>query len=317
MDMYIGQAGDGRAISRYHPRTPRGFKGPRPLETVALHRLHEPEHWHVIGYGLSDLVGKESPDEEWSGWGFELTFRVDGDEEPLWTVDLLTGLANYVISGSHPFGEGHLLDLRGPIRLDTESPITAAMITEDPVLGTFSGPFGWVKFLQVVGLTADELELCRSWSAAGVRDLLSRDDPLLVTRLDRTSIVEGGRWDSEISIGRETEGSSLHELRIATLKLTRTLRRRSVVEMGAGASTALGPALTRELVGVGASFSVVGDSWTLRFTVSEESGWDFDEEGVELRLPLGRVDEASALFDGKLGWHSLDVWPGLWFRIVA
>ena len=37
-------------------------------------------------------------------------------------------------------------------------------------LPILAGPFGEVQFLQFVGLTADELELCRAWSADGVVD---------------------------------------------------------------------------------------------------------------------------------------------------
>jgi len=33
-------------------------------------------HWHIVGYGMSELYAKETDDPEESGWGFELTFRV-------------------------------------------------------------------------------------------------------------------------------------------------------------------------------------------------------------------------------------------------
>ena len=83
---------------------------------------------------------------------------------PYWAVDFLASMARYVQSSGHPFADGHLMDLRGPIRLDSPTDITAAVVVEDPGLTTLAGPFGSVQFLQFVGLTADELELCRSWS---------------------------------------------------------------------------------------------------------------------------------------------------------
>jgi hypothetical protein len=316
IDAHVQAAGQGEAVNRLHPRPGRRSKAPAPLETVSVYRVADPEHWHLVSSGLSELHEKESPDSEWSGLGFELTFRIVSEDEPLWAVNLLANLANYVRTSGHDFAEGHLIDLRGPIRLGTDTGVTAAMIVEDPALAKMSGPFGWVQFLQVVGITADELELCRAWSADGVRDLLARDDPLLVTRLERRSLCEDPRWDEEITQGRQMEGSSLHELRIATLALKSRFRRRTVVEMGAGASTALGPALRRELVGVGASFAVVGDLFTARVTVSEDPGWGFDGEGLELRVPVGRVSDVAALFDGRTGWRRLDIWPGLWLRIV-
>ena len=104
--------------------------------------------------------------------------------------------------------------------------------------------------------------------------------------------------------------------------MTKHFRRPYVIEMGEGAATALGPALRRELVAVGASFPVVGDHSTVRFVVSErfvvsgEAGWKVEDTGMELRVPLERVGDVAALFDGRSGWLNVDLWPGLWFRVV-
>jgi len=234
----------------------------------------------------------------------------------MWATDLLINLAAYVEAGGHPFAEGHLVDLRGPIRLDRDTDVTAAVIVSDPGLEEAAIAEGTAMFLQVVGLTGAELELCRAWSAEGVVGLLRRDDPLTVLRLDREPVVSDPRFTEEIERAMALEGSSLHELHIATLRLRRRLTRRTVVEMASGASTALGPALRRELVGDGATFRVVGDHWTLRFVAAAEAGWGFDEEGIVVTVPRSEVEEVAARFDGRAGWFRLAGVGRLWFRVV-
>jgi suppressor of fused len=339
IDDHVDRADGGPEFDRRHPRPTNRFAGPGPVEAVTIHRIADPPHWHLVTYGLTELDAKESSDPEISGWGFELTLRVaddaspgasgdaiapngaaangeaPGPDPPLWAVDVLASLAAYVRSSGHPFAAGHNLDLRGPIKTDSSSEITAALVVEDPVLASMAGPYGRVQFLQVVGITADELELCRSWSTEGVVDLLSRDDPLLVTRLDRPAVTHDVRFAAEIVERSSREGSSLHELRVASLKLRRRPGR-TTVQMGSGAARALGPALRRELVGDGAAFSVLGDDAELRFAVAENASWWWTDAGLELLLPLDVVERVAALFDGRTGARRVGGWPRLAFRVV-
>jgi hypothetical protein len=317
IDARVSVADGGPARSWYHPRPTRSFTGPGPLEAVGVYLVDG--HWHLVTCGLTELHAKESPDAAISGWGFELTFRVgpaDPDAPPLWAVDFLAAMASYVWSGRHPFAAGHLVDLRGPVKMDTDSVITAAVMVEDPVLGSLPGPFGEVQFLQVVGLTATELELCHAWHADGVVELLSRRDPMLVTVLQRPDLTDDPELAAEAVERAAHDGSALHELRIGTLKLDRSLRRRATVQLGAGAASALGPALRRELVGDGASFVVVGDTSEMRFVVGDRPDWRWTDAGLEAVVALDGVEYVAGLFDGRTGWGRASDWPGLRFRVV-
>jgi Suppressor of fused protein (SUFU) len=348
-DEYVNAADGGPETERVRPRSKR--RRPAPVEEVTVHEIREPHHWHLVTYGLSDLDGTDFagpgssggpgssagpggsaapgsgtpgsgipvsgiPGSGAFGWGFELTFRIEEQEPPLWAADLLVSLAGYVWTSGHPFAEGHNVDLRGPIRLDRATPITAAMIVEDPVLRSLDGPVGPVQFLQVVGLTGGELELCRAWTTDGVRDLLARSDPLLVTRLDRSGVDDDPRWAEEIMRRRAEEGSSLHELRVATLQVYDQRHRGIVAEMGAGAASALGPALRRELLAVGATFSVIGDDCELRFVAADAASWSWAGTVLEIAVPVGIVEDLAALFDGRTGWRHLPAWAELTFRVV-
>jgi hypothetical protein len=335
IDVHVDAADGAPATHRWTPHSAGRSSGPSPLAEITAHRLEAPPHWHIVTYGLSDLSDLEGPEapvaapaeREGSGWGFELTVRLEDPvpvaegEEPQWAVDFLTNLAAYVNSSGHAFAEGHHIDLRGPMRLGTDTRLTAAVVVMDPALGLLDGPLGTVEFLQVVGITADELELCRSWSTEGVVELLARQNPLLVTLLGRDSLLADPDVASEVAERVAGEGSSLTELLVGTLHWSTRRQRRAaagkaVVELGSGASAALGPALRRELVGAGASFTVMSDEQELRFVVSEPPGWTAHDHTLEVRVPLDEVAGLSALFDGRTGSGRRELLPGLRFRVV-
>jgi suppressor of fused len=320
---HVDRIDSGPPSDQFFPRNPRRFQRGGPLHAVTVHALDDPRHWHLVTYGLSELFEKESPDKDVSGWGFELTFRLargDGDDEaPEWASDLLTNLAAYVWESGHDFAHGDHVDLRGPIKLDAETAITAAAIVTDPTLATVRGPFGRVEFLQVVGLTADELELCRAWRTDAVLDLLTSANPLGVTDLDRPSLLDDPAVRERAEAGIGAEGSSLDELRVGTLRLIEHGRRakRVVIQMGAGAAAGLGPALRRKLNGAGATFQMVGGPVKVTFVVAEPARWQLSGRGVEVDVPLAGVDVLAGLFTGKPGSAELPGLRGLRFVVLA
>lgn len=321
LDAHVDGCDGGPPLERYHPQPAHGVSP--PLEEVTLHAVGEPSHWHLVTRGLTELGAKQSPDPTRSGWGFELTLRLgrpEGEEAGRgqdWAVNLLTNLAAYVWTSGNAFAEGHHIDLGGPMRLKTATPITAAAMVRDPGLGAIDTPFGSVEFLQVVGLHAEELELCRSWNTEGVVGLLAERDPWLVTRLDRPSLLADPAVADRIARLAARDGSSLTELRVATLRWTTHRIGAAVLTMGSGAAAALGPALRRELIGPGAAFVVISDPLTARFTVADEAGWRAEGDVVEIDVPLDEVEGLAALFDGRTGQGRRPAWPGLRFRVVA
>ena len=74
---------------------------------------------------MSELFQKESENKEFSGWGFEFTFRLaresGEDEVPMFPMSLLQNLAKYVNSSGNIFGPGHHLPLNGPICSGSEN----------------------------------------------------------------------------------------------------------------------------------------------------------------------------------------------------
>ena len=324
LDAHVDAAHGRPADRRFVPHPAHTRQGPPPLAAVSGHLVvgTRERHWHLVTRGLSQLAAADAgADVLGGGWGFELALRVpEAGDDPEWAVELLTNLAAYVWSSGHPFEVGHHLDLGGPMRLGTTTALRAAAVVDDPGIDALDGPFGPVEFLQVVGLAPDELEWCRAWSTLGVLSLLARHDPDLVSDLDRRSLLDDAAVAAEVAERARADGSELTALHIGTLALRRgRFGRGGVVQLGAGAAAALGPALRRELVGDGASFEVVGDGATVRFEVGASPAWAFGagDEHLVVTVAPGDVGGLAALFDGRTGWGRRPDLPGLRFRVVA
>jgi hypothetical protein len=270
------------------------------LEEVRIYAVEEPPAWHLVTVGVADM-------------GFELTVRLPrpDDELPTWAVDCLVSLVTYARRSGHGFAAGHQVDLRGPIRLDADTAITAAAIVVDPTLGAL----GDVEFLQIVGLTADELELCRSWRTDAVVELLRRRDPHLTTVLERGSLLDDPSFREEAEAGVAADGSALDELNVGSLSWRMRLRS-LVVTLGAGAATALGPALRRRLTHTGAGFVVAGDAGSLRFEVGSPAQWRVEGDSVVVTVPPAEVEALAGLFSGRVGTGTLAALNGVRFTVI-
>ncbi|MGW4464816.1 suppressor of fused domain protein [Micromonospora sp. NPDC004704] len=185
--------------------------GPDPLDGVSFYQRVEPvPHWHIIGYGMSELYAKETENPDESGWGFEFTIRITRDTgdtaPPIWAANLLQNLARYLISSGNRFEPGHHINANGPIRQDHETALTALTFVEDPELGTIPTPHGRVQFLQVVGLTTDEYAQARQRGTNGLLTMLGERQPLLITDLNRPSVTDDQASRTPSEAGRGNDG---------------------------------------------------------------------------------------------------------------
>jgi hypothetical protein len=220
---------------------PWSLGGPDPLDGASAFRVEKPPCWHYVSYGLSDLYDKESEIAEQSGWGFELTFRLARSTDakpPVWPVSLLQNLARYVFQTRNTLGPGHHMPCNGPIAAGQKTDIIAIAFRVDPELGEIETPNGRVRFLQVVGLTDDELLACLEWDTDRVLETLARKDPLLVTDLSRRSMLEDPEVAKQIGDGAARDGSSCGVLFITGLQVKRTDEGTTLV-VGAQAASSL------------------------------------------------------------------------------
>ena len=57
---------------------------------------------------------------------------------------------------------------------NSDSQIKHMLIAEDPQLSVQETPFGRVQFVQIVGLTVDELKAAQHWNGLGVINIFKR-----------------------------------------------------------------------------------------------------------------------------------------------
>lgn len=178
-------------------------------------------HWHFVTYGLSELYYKESPNAEVNGFGLEFTFRLKCEKgeawPPMWPISLLGNLARHVYQSGNVFADGDHMSLNGPIALDRQTDIHAAIFTVDPDAGKIRTVHGWLTFIQVVGITLDELNATRKWDSGGMLDLMRRANGRLVTDLARPSLLSDSEMLTQIQEGIRRDGSSSSALRVDAL----------------------------------------------------------------------------------------------------
>ncbi len=299
-------AADGPVAARHHPRAPQRFRGRGPLGEVIVTRPQG--HWHLVTLGLSELGSKESPDPSVSGWGFELTFRVVSDQEPLWAVELLASLAGYVWSTRRSFAPGHHVELGGPLHLGSTTCLSAAMVVRDPGLGALHGPFGELEALQLLGLTADELEAATAVGNEAVVEVLARGNPLLVTDLERGSAIAG--------LPPPPARSGPIVLEVGTLGWSLGRRGRVSVELGAGAAATLGRVLGRALRRPGGTLRLVGGELEVVLSAGEPAGCEPAGQVLVLSVPPDQIEDFAARLGGPPGSYCHPAWPRLTWRVV-
>ncbi len=195
-----GWAAIDAALARLYPqqiphqfasKTAYDLESASPLPAVAVYAAVNPHHWHAVTYGLSELFEKTSDDPARSGFGFELAVRVPRDPAaevpPAWPVRLLQSLGRYVLATRQGFDTGHRADLGGSLIPGQASALSCLACIPDPLLGQISTPFGALLFLQVVGLTPDELQAMQRLGHAEVVHLLAELDFYGITDPARSS----------------------------------------------------------------------------------------------------------------------------------
>ncbi|WP_457321656.1 suppressor of fused domain protein [Stenotrophomonas sp. P5_B8] len=221
----LGALYPGQEPRHFGTAIPYTLGGQDPLDGISVYWAETPRpHWHYVTYGFSELYGKQSDDLADSGYGFELTFRLaaapgqgaDG-APPVWPMNLLQNLARYVFSSGNVLDAGHHLDANGPIALDSETVLRHLALIQDPQLPPRDTANGRVRFLQVVGLSDDEMAAVRRWSTHGVLQALEAGMPLWITDLARGSLLADASVAAQVAAGSAREGSTTGTLFIETL----------------------------------------------------------------------------------------------------
>ncbi len=269
--------------------------GPDPIDGVSVYRSEKGgPHWHYVTFGFSELYEKESDDPEYSGFGFELTMRLNRageDAPPMWPVSLMQNLARYVFSSGQAFAAGHYLDCNGPVCLDAETKLQALIFVEDSELKSIDTPHGKVNFLQMVAITADELNAAKRWNTVGFSRLLEERYPFLIVDLARESIMADAAVSKKVDEGISKDGSSTGSLFVTQLDCKIGLLGKCQLIFGAHAIPEI-QALLPSRINHGRELFLAGDKSAIRIVPGEKFSYKKNDDVLVLTLT---AEDASAL----------------------
>lgn len=289
--------------------------GDDPLEGVSAFTTEG--HFHYVSYGLSELWDNDTrgfrraPGA--SGFGFELSFRLacgDDKEAPSWPVGMMQRLARYVFRSGNVFRPGDHMDLNGPMGGQNNSRLTGALFTHDPTLGTIDSRFGTVSFLQVVGVTDDELEAVKDWRCEGFLEVLSRQDRLLISDAKRDSHLLDPQFRAICREGTRQEGSSHGSSFASVVGWEAHGEGEMVIRVGAIAVRDLLRMLTLRLP-FNRPFRLHGKEASVHFVPGLGAGWQPSENDLVVSVPWDAAATMANVLKPVRGHYSWSGMPGL------
>ncbi len=150
---------------------------------------------HIVTFGMSELYAvEESFGHDFSKWGYEMTIKLK-NEEPnncVWAMNMMGNLARYTFQSERWFEPGQYIGTaQTPQSINLNQPnskITSLLIVNDTEIETRQTIYGELAFLQLVGITTDELETIMADKAKVpvFLDRLRMDYPELETDMNRT-----------------------------------------------------------------------------------------------------------------------------------
>jgi hypothetical protein len=283
--------------------------GEDPLDGVSAFAAEN--HWHYVTYGLTQLTeqtGSFPAQPGMSGFGFELTFRLRRESQapPVWPVEMLQRLARYVFRSSNPLRPGDHMALNGPLAGSDRSALQAVLFTLDPQLAPITTRHGEVRFVQVVGITLDELDAVKDWRCEGFLELVARVDPLLTTDLHRHSLLNDAHFLQACRMGARSEGSSHGSSFASEVRWQLT----SVgLELTVGAIAV--PDLQRMLrlrLPYNRSYRLHGRRGSVRFKPGLRGGFRVDGRELTIEVPWDAAAGMAETLQPQRGTYD---WPGI------
>lgn len=135
--------------------------GKDPLDGISVYDAGE--YYHFVTYGFSEIYEREN-ESEISGFGFELTYKLkkrEGiDESEIKSfIGILQTLARYVFETKSVFRANDYIytGQTDGIDLNHVSNIVGFVTIKDTLAGSINSVNGKIDFIQLVGVTLDEL----------------------------------------------------------------------------------------------------------------------------------------------------------------
>lgn len=137
--------------------------GNDPLDGISIY--DGGEYYHFVTFGLSELYDKESENEEYSGYGFELTIKLkkdgleDEEEAIRGMCGILQAIARITFNNGEIFQPDEYIYTGQTTGMDPNGKsLLTGFITQLDELGGIDTPNGKVEFVELIGVTDGELQ---------------------------------------------------------------------------------------------------------------------------------------------------------------
>lgn len=260
-------------------------------------------HWHLLTEGLA---------------GYELSLRVQREKEefgpPAWAVTLLSTLITRAKKGDLAPDADQVLVLAQGVAPGTDSELSGVIFTPDPEASAVVTDHDSLPVMAAVPVTRDETRTVREWSPTGLVDVLGKVDPLLITLLDRPSLLSSPRARLMIEQRMEKEGSSLSTMTASNSMASKSgdlvTWRLSVDGVGTFCS------LLKGRIAHQRPFSVVSGASRVEVVNGDPSTAEFKKRQLTLRLTLVAARQLRSLLRSKPGSYTFDLLPNFALTVV-
>jgi len=206
-------------------------------------------------------------------------------------------MGRYVFNSGNVFRAGDYLDANGPICLDADTQLTALAFTHDPELAEMDTPNGKVEFIQMVGITEDELEAMQTWKTLGVLQAGINQIPSYITDLTRSSLLRNPEIVEAVERGMMEDGSSTGFLFVDQLAWHKGKKgwfnkQSNVIQLGAKQADVIGKLLRGRIIKE-RNLSLVGQDLTIVFKPDLQVGYQENEQEITITLNKEAVEELS------------------------
>lgn len=278
--------------------------------TIAFALLNKSRmHWHLLTFGLALD-------------GLELSIRVvKGKDEvapPAWPVALLSALikraknkeltadTNQVVVPSEgiapPLPDG-----------ESATELTGLIFTIDPDAGKLVTPHDKAPVLLCVPVTKDEVRAVREWSPSGLIEVLARADPLLITDLERASLLQSPRARAVIDQRMEKEGSSLSAITAEDSSFESSPKKTTWKLSADAMETVI--SLLKGRTGHLRSFTVTSPDARVDVESAHAPAFSVDGKTLSLKLSLVAARQLRSVLRARAGTYPVEFLPGFEFAV--
>ncbi len=184
----------------------------------------------MLTYGFSHVL---SPEHFREGVRHEYSFAVpQGTPTDPWADAFLRHQCRYILSQGADIKPDDCVPLRGwPITripfqpqhhaMMPDSTMVGVLCTPDPVFPRVETPHGTIEVRRLVCIDERELDRVETWSAKGFLEELRAVDPLLLTPLKRTSLVDDPAFRARVEKRFAAEGSDMDSVMFDVAAISR------------------------------------------------------------------------------------------------